>query len=441
MSSGIRDFGVTFSSKIFILFISIGTQSCLAWVLGPGGRGSYTVCILFMTLLSHVFVIGCDYAGIYYVASKKLSISESVIYICILGGIGSIFAIGAGLIIMQFPLSFLLKATPMTFYLSLIFIPISVFSNIFIKLLTAMHQFVLFSIFSTAMFLAQLLFTVTFLLVFSWGVEGALCAHLAAGILSICITLTFIHSKYKLRWVKPTLQNLRAILLYDGRHYIGKLSGQINLQIGTIILAMFATQEEIGLFAVAVSIASQATIVPFTLETVLIPRVAVDHTGRKELVAKSARVSGIIVGIVLVILVIFARPIVIVLFSSAFLPSVTLIRILAIGILARCVGSVFASFLLGTNRPGIVSIAVASAVLVNLVLLWLLFPSIGLAGAAIAMVAGFFVFTIIFIISFSRISGFSLFEILHFRRSDWTILSEFVNQVRRKFFSVSSNNL
>ncbi|MCK4559559.1 MAG: oligosaccharide flippase family protein [Calditrichia bacterium] len=440
MSSGIRDFGVTFSSKIFILFISIGTQSCLAWVLGPGGRGSYAVCILFMTLLSLVFVIGCDYAGIYYVASKKISISEGVIYTFIFCGIGSLLAITAGLIIMQLPFSFLSKATSAEFHLSFVLIPISVFSQTVVQLFTAMRQFGWFSILTIVSGLSQFLATLAFVLVFKCGVKGALFANIVAGIIIIIISLTILNLKFQTRWMIPSLQNLIEMFFYDVRHYVGKLSSQINFQVGTIILAIFATQEEIGLFAVAITLVTRITMIPDVLGTILLPKVAADKVGRKELIAQSARLSGIISGVALLILVIFTRPIIFVLFSPAFLPTISLIRIMAIGILVRCAFKVFVPFLLGTNRPGIVSIATVFGIAVNLVLLWILFPILGITGASIAVAASFFAMSTILLVSFIRISSLGLFEILHFRCSDWSAFGEAMRQARRKFSFVSSSN-
>ena len=141
MSSTIHDFGITLSSKIAVVLISIGIQSSLAWILGPSGRGSYAVCIIFASLLSLIFVIGYDIAVTYFVASKKISISEGIIYSFLYGGIGSALAIFAGLIAMTFPLAFFSKASTQSFHLSLISIPISLFSYTFLQLFTAIQQF------------------------------------------------------------------------------------------------------------------------------------------------------------------------------------------------------------------------------------------------------------------------------------------------------------
>ena len=156
--SGIRDFNLTFGSKIITLVVAIGTQSCLAWFLGPGGMGSYAVCIVFATLLNIIFAIGCDVASVYFVSSGRFSISEGITHALIYGGVASVLAIATGWILMQLPLSFLDKADPTAFYLALALIPSSLFSLLFINLLTSVQRFDWFAIMLVVHGLGHLLF-------------------------------------------------------------------------------------------------------------------------------------------------------------------------------------------------------------------------------------------------------------------------------------------
>ncbi|MEJ2636734.1 MAG: polysaccharide biosynthesis C-terminal domain-containing protein [Calditrichia bacterium] len=400
MASGFKDFGMTFGSRISMLILSLGTQSSLAWILGPSGRGAYAVCLLFSSILGLIFIIGCDYAGIYYVAAKKLSISEGVFYTFIFGGIGSLLAIAAGKIIMTMPLPFLGKATTGEFNLALIFIPVSVFSYTFLMLLTAYQKFNWFSILSI------------------------LSAFLR--------TLRIIYIKFGLQWEKISFSKMRDMLLYDARHYIGKLSNQINLEVGTIILAMFASQAEIGLFAVAVSLTTRLNMIPNTLETVLIPRVAADERGKRQLIAQTARLTGALCGSMLLILAVFANIIVAILFSPAFLPAVELIRILAAGVTIRCASKVLVTYLLGTNHPGIISVSVGVGMAINLGILWFFLPVFGLAAAAWAMTISFVVSSGIIAASFSKRSGMRLMDIFVFRFADWNLVTNSLSSLTGK---------
>ena len=429
MSSTIHDFGITLSSKIAVVLISIGIQSSLAWILGPSGRGSYAVCIIFASLLSLIFVIGYDIAVTYFVASKKISISEGIIYSFLYGGIGSALAIFAGLIAMTFPLAFFSKASTQSFHLSLISIPISLFSYTFLQLFTAIQQFGWYAILIMTNAVTQFLFTILFIWIFSWGVDGAILSIIANGTLTIIITLALLHAKYHIRWSKPTIRKLRGMFSYGARYYIGKISNTVNFQLGTIILALFASNREIAFFVVAASSTARVMIVPDTLITILIPRASRDKMGRKDLIAQCARFTAIICGLLLLFLVVFTKEIVIILFSSSFLSAVVLIRILAIGIFVRSICKVFVPFLLGTNRPGIASFSVATGTIVNLTLLLLLLPIMGLIGAAISMTISYFISSAILLISFWKLSGLSLTKIFRFGHTDWNLIIESIHRI------------
>jgi O-antigen/teichoic acid export membrane protein len=193
---------------------------------------------------------------------------------------------------------------------------------------------------------------------------------------------------------------------------------------------MTAPKELIGLFDMAAQLTARAMTLPDVLATIVVPRVAGDPKGRPALVAQCARVVAVVCGATLLVLVIFATPIVRLLFSPAFLPSVPLIRILAAGVLIRCAAKIFATYLTCTDRPGLASVATASGMVVNVALLLALMPVIGLAGAAVAMVGNYVVSSAILTIGFQRISGLGVRATWAPRWSDWAPLAEAWRRVR-----------
>lgn len=433
MASGLRDVSLTFGSRFLTMAFSLATQSCLAWFLGPADRGSFAVCILFSTLLSVFCVMGCDVAGQYFVAARKLTISEGVVCTFIYGMFGSVIAITAGLIVMQLPMSFLDKAAPEAFYLAMLLVPVALFQHTFVNMLTALKLFGWFAMFSVAVGAVQLGLTVLFIRVFGWGVHGALLVNLVNGLFGMAAVLVFLRIELGLHWVRPSWSQLVEMFLYGVRYYVGKISNQVNFQLGAVILALFATKEDVGLFTVAATLTIQAEMIPNSLGTVVLPRIASDRSGRPELVAQCVRVTAVVCALPLLALAAATEPVVRILFSPAFLPAVPLIRIMALGVLVRCACKLFVPYLAGTNRPGLASIAVAMGMGANLLLLWLLMPRIGLAGAAVAMTASNLASSLVLAFSFSRLSGLTPTDICRFTRTDWAILGETFGRARRVF--------
>ena len=432
MTSGIRDLGATFGSKILVLVAGLGAQSCLAWMLKPAGRGSYAVCMIFAAVLSMVFVLGTDLAGRYFVASRRFTLSEGVVHILVCGAAGCVLAVGAGLVLLHLPLAFVSKAAPESFYLALVSIPTTLFSFTFMSLLVALRDFTWLAVFSTGNAVLLLALNVVLVGLIPWEVNGALLAIVVNGVVTMAASLVLFRRKYALTWARPTWRGISEMLHYGVRYYGGQISTRVNFQVGTIILAFLASKEEIGLFAIAASLTGQIMVIPDSLGDVLMPRMAGDVRGRPELAAQGSRVNSVVCGALLLVLVIFAEPIVMVLFSPAFLPMVPLIRILAVGLLFRAACKVFEYYLLMTDHPGISSAAVLAGVIVNLVVLWWLMPAIGLPGAAVAMSASFLVSSIILAAAFKRLSGLSQKEMWRYRRADWAVAADGLRRLRAR---------
>ena len=345
-----------------------------------------------------------------------------------------------GTVAMRLPLAFFEKASPAAFHLALVYVPVLFFAFALPDLLVALRNFTWSAIITTAATAAVLLLSIILLSIFPGSVIAALLALIIGQSLSILMSLIVLRWKYRIKPVRPSLGRLWEMLSYGMRYYVGKVSSRINLDVGTIILALLASKSDVGFFVVAVRATTQALLIPETLTAVLMPRVAADEEGRRELVAQCCRVAAVICAMMLGVLAVLATPIVRIVFSPEFLPVVLLIRILAVGVLVRCACRVFYSYLVGTNRPGAVSVAVAAGVGANLALLWRLFPAMGLPGAAVAMTAGFFVSSTILMLSFSRFSRMPLREVWRFKRSDWSAFGRIVQGLRGRLAGSARDN-
>lgn len=430
-STGIKDAGYSFSSKILSLVLTVAGQSCLAWTLGPAGRGSYAVCVLYATMLTLIFVLGCDIANTYLVASKKMTLSEGVVQTGLYGIGGSALAIATGVFLMRYDWQIFQQAERHNFYIALFSIPIGVFSTSYVQLLTAVKRFRAYAILHVANALFHLLFMLLFILVCKLGVTGAILSNTATSALSVVMALVYFKKQFHIQWAGPTLAHIKEMLNYGLRYYFGKLSNEVNFQVGAIVLAFFATKEDIGLFSIASMLTTRVMLIPDSLILVLLSRVAPDKKGRYELVAKSVRLTLLICGVILLGVVIVVSPLVRLLFSSEFLPAVPLVRILAVGVLMRSASKLFVPFFLGINKPGTSSMSVAAGALTNIALLWLLFPLLGLVSASIAMAVSYIVTSVILLIAFSKQTQTDITRVFRYRRTDFDEFFELIKKFKK----------
>jgi O-antigen/teichoic acid export membrane protein len=422
LGKGVHDLTLTLGSRVGAIVAGVATQSILAWNLGPDGRGALAVCLLFSSILVLIFSVGCNIGAVYFVSTKRFSISEGLFYTFVFGSLCSTAAVAVGWVSTLAPLAFFDKATHDAFLLSLVLIPASLFSEVLCRLLTAVHLFHHFAVVTILRSVLQLVLTCFFVWKAGWGVGGALLASIITAVsLSIVCVTVFFH-RFEITRVAPSVKKFLEMFSYGARLYVGKISNMANVEIGTVLLAFLAPQAEIGFFATASRLVKLVETVPQALTITLFPRMAADPEGKKVLVMRSARVVLVLCGIILLFLALFATPLVRIVFSPAFLPVVPLVRILAMGSFVYCMARVFFSYLLATDHPGLASIPVTLGAVVNVGLLWWLLPIMGVTAAAWAMSVNYFVSSAILLIAFSVVSRSRLREVFSFSRKDWESL-------------------
>jgi O-antigen/teichoic acid export membrane protein len=408
--SGVQDTAAALSSRVASFAISLGIQASLAWFLGPAGRGSYAVCLLFANLLGLGFRFATDLAGRYAVASGRMTKPEAVWSTASALLVASGLAIVAGRLLMETDLPIFAKASRSSFLVALAVIPFTVLGQGCVSMLVGLGRISWMAVMMAAAFLAQLLAVLVLVRGFDLGVEGALAAVTAAGSTRIVFTVIALRQEGAFARVRLRLAHYRLLVSYGLRAYVHRVGNTINVRVGTMVLAFFATPAEIGIFAASSGLMTQLLLLPNSVSNTLFSRVAADERGKPEVVSQAARITGMVAGAGLVLLCALARPIVALLLSPRFLAGVPLIWIMAPGVFLRATWKILIPFYMGTNRPGVCSWAVGAGIVVNVGSLLLLLPAIGLAGAAWAMTLGFLTSSIVLVAAFRRVTGMGLAE-------------------------------
>ena len=428
-NTGAKDTAVSFGSRVAVLLVGLAIQSTLAWLLGPDGRGAYAVCLLFATLLGTCFAFGMDTAGQYFVASKRMRVSEAVW--ATIGSllVASLVAVAFGRVLMEFDLEFLTKAPRSSFYVALALIPFHVVGQGCILLLIGLGRITWMAVTAIVNALVQLLVALVLIWGLDLGVNGALLAIIAAGTINIIFGLVAFRQEGAFERIRFGLSHTRRLAAYGARFYVARLSSTVNFRIGTMALAFFAPTREIGIFAAASGLVSRILMVPTSIETALFSRIAADAKGRPETVAQAARSSAIVSGALLLVLGVLSRPVVLVLLSPEFARAITLIWIMIPGIFLRATSKVLMPYFTGTDRPAICSWAVGAGMAANIAGIFVLLPVMGLEGAAWAMTIGFFVSSVILIAAFRRATGLSMMRTWIPRRRDIDALLDLARSV------------
>ncbi|MBN2564227.1 MAG: oligosaccharide flippase family protein [Candidatus Eisenbacteria bacterium] len=428
MSSGARDTAITFATRVAVMAASLGTQSALAWLLGPDGRGSYAVCMLFAMVLGMVFTLSVDRGAQYLAASGRVSAGDCVLSALVAALVGSVIGMIAGYFLIGSGLEFFAKAPRGSFMVALLLVPLNALADAFIQLFMGMRRFSWMGRISVVRVAVHMVATLILVWGFGRGVSGAIIALMIGDVIAIAVAFMLLRRESVLTGSRVRLAHCRSMLSYGSRYWIANLSNQVHFRIGTIVLAWFATASDIGIFAAASGLVARVLMVPDAVEGALLSRVAVDPSGRPRLVAQVARVSAIICGAGLVVVVLFSRPIVEILFSKSFLMAVPLIWVMAVGIFIRSGSKVIMPYFMGVNRPQVCSWAIGTAVIVNLAAIMVLLPRVGLVGAAWAMTAGYATSAAILMAAFRSATGLGLARTWLPRREDLALIGELLRR-------------
>ncbi len=384
---GGRDAAVFFTTQCILLVLALLIQSILAYTLLPEGRGVYAVCTAFSALLLLIFTPGIMDGAQHFIMTGKMDISESMSAVLVIGLASFGLSILIAVPLIHSDIAIFRKAEPLSFYLAILLIPLMAPSLAMLPQFIAIRRFErigVFSVFRVSVNALSIL-----LLAWFWGINGAIMAfgvgHLVG--LVLCIRHLRRHSGLVLKM--PSRSTLDPILGYGLRNYAAQISGRIKPLANVVVLGFIASSSEIGWFAAANALMFRFSLIAEAICSALLPRITGEERNRTELVASclplvlwgtaAALAAFLPVSVTAVRLIL----------SEAFLPVVPLCWILAPGVIAHAFSEPFQIWLRSINRPEICSWAASLGLCVNLGMILLFYPALGVEAAAWAVTGGF----------------------------------------------------
>lgn len=212
----------------------------------------------------------------------------------------------------------------------------------------------------------------------------------------------------------------RALTGYGLRLWIGTISGILLSRVDQTIMTPLSSAYELGLYVVAVNVSE----LPLVIHRAVRDVTFVTDASRSEdaRLAAAARISTLICTVVALVLggtMIWWLPL---LFGEEFAPAVPIAWLLLVAVVVSTPGSIAGAGLSARGRPGLRSIALVIACVLNIGLLVLLVPTYGAMGAAWATLLGYVVSSGLNQWFLRRLFGVSILSFYGVRRSDLTIL-------------------
>jgi O-antigen/teichoic acid export membrane protein len=185
---------------------------------------------------------------------------------------------------------------------------------------------------------------------------------------------------------RPGLGLLRATAAYGFRSYLAGLFMFLVLRVDVIIVQRLLGDLSAGQYAVAVSLAEFAFLVPSTIATLLFPRLfsMANPRARWETAARWCIVVGVGATVAIPIGWYVSEPAITILYGTDFTPGAAALVLLLPGIAFLSVQTIVAHYQFAVGAPPIVVASPLLGAVLNVGLILALVPQFGLTGAAIA---------------------------------------------------------
>jgi O-antigen/teichoic acid export membrane protein len=423
MNSFSKDSLITFLSEVLIFIFGFAASIILARILGPTGKGIYSLILLIPGLLLTFGSFGIESANVYFVGSRKYKIEDIVSNSLILAFFLSVFLILIFLVISQlnFFQDFIrTNQIPILYlWLAVLIIPLSLLLGFFRNILRGKGDITDYNkvrILESAIFLIGIIF---FLMIFQKNIFGAVLSYLLS-IICACLLNVFLIRKITQIRFYLTKNLLRDSLIYGGKVYLANAMSFLNYRLDMLLIALFLTPAAVGFYSIAVGIAEKLFIISGTLAGVLFPKISSLSSGEaSDFTPKVSRHTFFLMIVASLFLAILAQPLIKILFGVNFLPSVLPLLILLPGIIAFGIGGVLAADLSGRGRPEFAFYSSFACLIVNIILNIIFIPKWGIGGAALASSISYWIDTLIILLVFLKISQKSLSEILIIKKEDF----------------------
>lgn len=373
--------------SVLILMVNMVTGILTARYLGPTGRGEQTAMVNWSQFLAFCMTFGIPSALIYN--ARKCPKDAGMLYgiSLLLAVIFGCLASTIGIVLIPFWLDAFSPSVILFAQISMMLCPVIAISQINNAMMQVRSEYKKYNILryvvplSTLVLLAILIFT---------GYMTPYTSALAYLLPSIPVYV-FVTIRL-LREYRPKIKNgwlyFKRLLTYGIGSYGNDLMGQVSYYIDQILIAALLAPAQLGLYAVAVSLARMVNVFSTSIIVVLFPKAS--SLEQEEVIAITFRAFRITITATIlaaIVLMLIAPLVFTLLYGAEFKEALTVFRLLVLEVSIGGGTMVLAQAFMALGKPKLVTILQGLGLALVVPLLIVLVPAYGLTGAGIAMLS------------------------------------------------------
>jgi O-antigen/teichoic acid export membrane protein len=406
--------------------------------LGTEGQGIYSLAILLPTMLMLFLNCGIEVSTVYYIGRNEEKLG-TIYKTNVMSAIAlSLISFLIGSVIILFASEFFFGATSKgLLFLCLSVIPV-LFLNIFLQSIFQGKQD--FKRLTSVLFISQLLTLILMsllVIVFHFGIWGALISFLSGHTTTLFINWYLLKSKYGLNLVgsRFSLSYVKKSLLFGIKNHLSNVATFLNYRADLIMIALFVNSAAVGVYAISVSIAEQLWFLSRAVSVVLFPKISSlrseeERNKLTSMVGRCVLALSIVGGIAFYFI---SGWFITLMFGADYAVGALSLQLLLPGIIVGSLERIISNDISGRGKPEIVMYVSFVTVTCNLLLNLLLVPRFGMIGASIATSTTYTLSSVIYMIVFKRLTGVAFNKFIILQQEDLKLLNGYF---RRKVRAV-----
>jgi len=387
---------------------SLATAILVGRVLGPAGKGEYTLALLTGTLLVTLLNLGVPASISYFLSSRRAAEGALVKTVIVLAGVLSVAGFALTLVVDRAGWCAHIFGIPrltLAMWLVVSGLPFQFWGTVL--------QFVILALGHRVMFAALPAFgqLIVSALIVALALRGSLTALTAAGAVVasqvVTASILLVYVQFRVHWLGARLMPASAwksLVRYSVVTYAAQILGFLMQRVDVLLVSVLLDLRAVGLYSVAYGIAELLLLLPQRFGNLYLSRVAAAPDGPASAGETALSSSLVFMGTALaaLALALVAPPAIRLFYGQPFVPAIVPLLLLLPGVCALAASSILSASLAGMGIITLNATAAAAGLVLNVVLNLALTPRYGISGVAVVSSLTYWTQAFLLILAFSR---------------------------------------
>ena len=427
----LRDILSVLTGRIALQIASFITGIIVARAVGVEGKGTIAAIVLAPNLLVTIAEFGVRNAAAYHIGRESWPIEKIVqqtLFTALMTGV-----VGGAACAFWLWATWEDTYTPVMAALAVLILPGAILYTYLGGIFLGLQRIPEFAISDWGPGVAKVVGTIAFVALLGFGVSGAVGAvtfsvFVVAGVLLWKLSRLV---PLRLRYHREIAKGMVEIgSSYAVVYFMMVLVYRANI----FLVQQFGDIEQLGYYSLGSNLAELLWQVPAVMSAIVFSRSAAsnDEAEFSRKVAALARITFLVALVGAGVAAVLSPIMVPLLYGAEFRQSADIVLALLPGAVAIVVFKILRQDLSGRGKPWAAFWVILPMLIATIILGAFLIPTYGAMGAAVGMSTVYVLGTIAFIFQYARVCGISVWDVILYRKSDFTQLNKAITKQIRK---------